>query len=221
MEYNLPLTKTFSPFDYGSLTRELSIVNAIGIEGQHEARRWEYAMCLAAQREWQQRYLPKNMTTVDAAVGAVDVGGAGSNLHKMLSRVMLGNCAVIDPGVNIAVEEVTADMYMSSYVVTSVSVLEHVEDEWEFLNALDRLVRPGGMLFLTMDCWDGGDGEKDSAHFHWMRKRIYNLHSWMELAKRFTADKGYGFLGEQDFSYQGHQLFGSYSFASLALVKKD
>lgn len=220
MECKLPLTKTLSPFDYAYLTQELSIVDAVGIEGQHEARRWEYAMCLAALREWKQHYLPKNMTTADAMVGAVDVGGAGSNLNKMLSRVMLGQVAVIDPNVNIAVEEITPDMKISSYVVTSISTLEHVEDEWGFLGAVDKLVRPGGMLFLTMDCWDGGDGEKDSAHFHWMRRRIYNLHSWMELARRFTEDGGYRFLGEKDFSYNGHQLFGSYSFASLALVKR-
>lgn len=216
MELELPLTKTLSPLDYGYLQPELSIVDAVGIEGQHEARRWEYAMALHAVRLWRQQD-PKRASS---KVGAVDVGGAGSNLNAMLTRVMGTPAAIVDPGVNVAVEELDGSIDFSSYVVTCISVLEHVEDEWGFLAAVDRLVRPGGLLFLTMDCWDGGDGEKDSAHFHWMRHHIYNTHTWMELARRFTEDHSYEFFGEQDFSYCGPQLFGSYSFASLALRKK-
>ena len=215
-DYNLPLTKTLSPEDYALLLPELEIVDSIGTEGQHPHRRWEYAMGLKAVRTWRLQDEKRGASKV----GAVDVGGAGSNFNAMLSRVMPSPAAIVDPGTNIAVEDITADMNMSSYVVTSISVIEHVEDEWAFLSALDRLVRPGGMLFLTMDCWDGGDGDKDTAHFAWMRTHIYNLHSWMELARRFTEEHGYRFLGDYDFSYNGHQLFGSYSFASLALVKK-
>jgi hypothetical protein len=212
----LPLTKTLEVKDYDALQSELSIVDQVGIKGQHETRHWEYAMGLAAVRQWKEED-PKRGST---RVGAVDVGGAGSNFSIMLGRVMLNPAAVVDPEMNIAVEEITPDMNMSSYVVTSISVVEHVEDEWKFLSALDRLVRPGGLLFLTMDIADGSSGDKDTAHFHWMRKRIYTPHTWMEMARRFTEDGAYKFLGEQDFSYNGNQLYGSYSFASLALVKR-
>lgn len=219
----LPLTKTLAPEDYAELLPELAIVDEIGIEGQHEARRWEYALGLRAVRLWQAQDEKRSKTTV----GAVDVGGAGSNFNAMLSRLMLSPAAIVDPSVNIAVEEITPDMNMSSYVVTSISVVEHVKDEWAFLAALDRLVKPGGMLFLTMDCADGSDGDEDKAHFHWLRKRIYAPHSWMEMARRFTEEGAYEFLGDYDFSYRGNQLFGElntgrggYSFASLALRKK-
>jgi len=211
----LPLTKTLSPFDYGSLQPELSIVDAVGIEGQHEARRWEYAMALHAVRRWKEAD-PKRGSS---RVGAVDVGGAGSNLNAMLTRVMGAPATIVDPNVNIPVEELDGSIDFSSYVVTCISVLEHVEDEWGFLTAVDRLVRPGGLLFLTMDCWDGGIGDKDTAHFFWMRHHIYNTITWMELAERFV-NNGYEFFGEHDFSYNGAQLFASYSFASLSLRKK-
>lgn len=212
----LQLTKTLDPADYPLLLPELSIVDEVGIENQHEARRWEYALGLHAVRLWQKQDPKRGNTTV----GAVDVGGAGSNFNSMLSRLMKAPTAVVDPAVNIAVEDLDGSVDFSSYVVTCISVLEHVEDEWRFLGALDRLVRPGGMLFLTMDCADGSYGDEDRAHYHWMRKRIYTPHTWMELARRFTEEGGYEFLGDYDFSYNGHQLFGSYSFASLALRKK-
>lgn len=215
-EMELPLTKTLNPMDYGYLQPELSIVDSVGTEGQNEARRWEYAMALHAVRLWRQAE-PKRAAS---KVGAVDVGGAGSNLNAMLTRVMGTPAAIVDPGVNVAVEELDGSIDFSSYVVTCISVLEHVEDEWGFLSAVDRLVRPGGLLFLTMDCGDESYGNNDTAHFHWMRRRLYTPSTWMELARRFTEEGAYEFFGDYDFSYLGHQLFGSYSFASLALRKK-
>jgi len=212
----LPLTKTLSPLDYGYLQPELSIVDSVGIEGQHEARRWEYAMALHAVRLWRQQD-PKRASS---KVGAVDVGGAGSNLNAMLTRVMGTPAAIVDPNVNVGVEDLDGSIDFSSYVVTCISVLEHVEDEWGFLAAVDRLVHPGGLLFLTMDCGDESYGNNDTAHYHWMRKRLYTPSTWMELARRFTEEGAYEFFGDYDFSYLGHTLFGSYSFASLALRKK-
>ena len=207
------LTKTLSDSDYPLLAPELHLVDTIGIEGQHERRRWEYAMALKALATWKVLDPERAKSTA----GAIDVGGAGSNLNQMLSRAWNDNpCMVVDPAVNTSAAEAAAAGF-SSYVVTCVSVLEHVEDEWEFLSALDKLVRPGGMLFLTMDCGDSSQ-TTDTAHYHWMRTRLYTPETWSELAKRFV-DSGWEFLGDFDFSYNGHTVL-DYSFASLSLRKK-
>lgn len=213
----LPLTKTLELKDYGYLVPELSLVDSIGTEGQHEHRRWEYSMALRALGQWR----VEDPVRGAAKSGSIDAGGGGSNMNAMLSRAWDGAPSmIVDPGVNQTVEQVAASGLLTSYVVTCISVIEHVKDEFGFLQSLDKLVRPGGMLFLTMDCGDGSDGDQDKAHFHWMRERIYTPHTWMELGRRFTEQWGYRFLGDWDFSYNGHQLFSSYSFASLALVKK-
>lgn len=208
----IPLTKTMEAGDYLALVPELAVVDMVGIEGQHEARRWEYALALKAIKEWKAK---KQFSTA-----ALDIGGAGSNFHKMtLASELKMPCVVIDPNVNMGVEEVDSTI-VNSHVVVCISVLEHVKDEWEFIAAVDKLVRPGGLLFFTMDCADGSAGDKDESHFRWMRNRIYTPHTWMELARRFTEEHNYEFLGEYDFSYNGAMVY-DYTFASLALVKKE
>lgn len=211
----IPLTKTLDYLDYAELEKELELVDVVGIGNQHIHRRWEYAMGLKALELWKELEPER----AKSKAGSLDIGGAGSTMNEMLHRAWDYNpCVIVDPAVNCSAEDAVANGF-SSYVVTCVSVLEHVEDEWEFLKALDRLVRPGGMLFLTMDCSDSSM-TKDTAHFWWMRRRIYTPETWMELARRFTEDHAYEFLGDYDFSYNGHTLYGSYSFASLSLRKK-
>lgn len=200
----LPLTKTLHRDDLIQLELELAVVDAVGTDNQTpEARRWEYAMALRAFDTWGGR------PTTEVA----DVGGAGSHFWKMLE---VDNAYVIDPS-----EGESLDQYLHKDrprlfpAVFCLSVLEHVDDLDQFLYHLGCLTAPGGLLFLTMDCW-GKDGP-DTAHFHWMRKRIFSMLNWRNMR---SAVRDFDLLGEVDWAYHGDTLYGSYSVASLALVKR-
>lgn len=210
----LALTKTADPRDYEALAGELAIVDHVGIDGQHAMRRWEYAMALRAFEDWpmaEDRRVPPRVA---------DVGGAGSTFHQMVRAYMGGSEAltidVIDPKVNQPVET-----YSTPYtfdVIFALSVLEHVGNWRAFLRAcVDRLA-PGGLFFLTVDYWDA-EGP-DTAHFHWMRERIYNRESITDVYHHLRS-LGCQRFGEADWTYHGHQLFGSYTFCSLAVLKKE
>lgn len=205
----LPLSKTLDPADYRLLEPELKVVNQYWDTTQHEHRRWEYAMALRAISVWQQSH--------HGLIHAVDVGGGGSPLSKMLNSVLGVSVEVVDPTVNLTLAEHLHSGARLADVVTCVSVLEHVEDLSGFLYHLSCLVAPGGLLFLTMDCWNGR-GE-DTAHFHWDRKRIFSMKAWRSVSGN-AVQAGFDYLGDTDWLYHGDQLYGSYSFASLALVKR-
>jgi hypothetical protein len=78
-------------------------------------------------------------------------------------------------------------------------------------------VAPGGLLFLTMDFWD--QPGPDRAHFHWMRKRIFN-YGFERAIMEPLLDAGFFWLGDRDLTYHGPQVY-DYTFASLALVKRS
>ena len=97
-------------------------------------------------------------------------------------------------------------------------MLEHVEDEAQFLYDLTALLMPGGWLVLTMD-YAPVDGP-DRYHFHWMRQRIYTptlltrliadlarLHCRPYLAVDYRAPEGLLLAAE------------GYTFASLVVRK--
>lgn len=207
----LALTKTANPKDFQELAAELAIVDAVGIEGQHAMRRWEYAMALRA---------------LDLTTGPIpshprlprfaDVGGAGSHFDEMLARwVCASEQVVIDPAVNVGIEDYVreGDPFDAVFVI---SVLEHV-DRWRaFLRACVKHLAPGGLLFLTVDYWDA-EGP-DTAHFHWMRERIYNRES-IEDVIDLLKSLGCCRFGEADWTYHGHQVF-DYTFCALAFLKK-
>lgn len=209
----IPLSKTLAPVDFDALVDELSIVDASFNYGrpQHEMRRWEYAMALAAYQRWGEE-------AADGDPYCYDVGGAGSPFHYMIpSRIQ-----VIDPDAPIG-------MNLEAYVdehprlascVFCLSVLEHVDDLDRFLYHLSCLVAPGGLLFLTMDYCDQAKADPpiDTYHFHWMRKRIFGLYSLTLVAERFL-DWEFSLLGGEDRLYHGPQVY-DYTFASLALVKR-
>lgn len=212
---NFPLTKTLDPEkDYAELAHELKRVDAFftSERPQHEHRRFEYAMALRAILEWQK-------VSCKQAVLAYDIGGAGSPFQHMFP------CKVIDPDAPGANNSYTLEQFVCAgtelaSVVTCLSVIEHVDDLDRFLYLLSCLVAPGGLLFLTMDCVGAEQHVEDTAHFHWMRKRIFSMYGWEGLSESFQT-RGFHLLGDADWVYRGDQLYGSYSFASLALVKRS
>lgn len=210
----VPLTKSFHPSDLVALDEELVLeVDPYFAreQPQHELRRWEYAMAL---RAWDLcsfgECLPK-------APLILDVGGAGSPFQHMLGEAV----RVIDPALQhtgCSIEEwVALNPEKRAYAVFCISTIEHVRDVPRFLDAFAQVLLPGGLLFLTTDCWDGHG--PDTAHFHWMRERIYHMENWHRVADHLQ-ELGFDFLGDQDWTYHGDSLFASYSFCSLAMVKR-
>lgn len=203
----IPLTKTMNRGDLDLLAEEIAIVDSVGLSGQTpEARRWEYAMALRAQTAW--------WDAGGRGTRIADVGGAGSPFYKMVGAE---STFVIDLGENESLAEYLHGEDARLFPqVFCLSVLEHVEDVDQFLYHLGCLVAPGGLLFLTMDCWDRR-GCPDTAHFHWMRKRIFEVPGWIDLMQLL---RDFETLGGHDLRYHDHQLYGSYSVASLALRKR-
>lgn len=221
----LPLTKTLQTTDYEQLTEELRIVDGVGTANQtHEARRWEYAMALRALDVW----LETTRRGKGTAGQVIDVGGAGSPFHRMIGD----SAVVVDPSAGTGtLAEYLQTAPRLSQAVFCLSVLEHVEDLDQFLYHLACLTAPGGLLFLTMDCRDDdhelakriGDygWPDDTAHFHWMRKRIFTPRMILSGVLDPLTYLGFQLIGTQpDLQYHGHTLYGSYSIASLALVKR-
>lgn len=209
----LPLSKTCNPADFGLLRDELAAVDAVGIAGQHPMRRWEYAMALYTLTAWEAAR--EDLGCLNRPYDALDVGGAGSSFTTILRGWRPGTHSVIvDPLLNMGIEaspfpDASADLLFC------LSVLEHVEHPTSFLRACARHLRPGGLLFLTVDYWDC-EGP-DTAHFHWMRQRIYNRPALTDV---LTLARGFGLrrFGGTDWTYHGNQVF-DYSFCSLALRK--
>jgi Methyltransferase domain len=201
------LTKTLQLTDLDELAPELVIVDKYfhAEREQHELRRWEYAMALRAREIWG-----------DVINVAYDVGGAGSPFQHMLP------VCVIDPDAPGGMSLAAFVQHMNPPLADAVfclSVLEHVENLPEFLYHLSCLMRPGGLLFLTMDVTEGLEPEQ--VHFAHMRKRIFTgdpMGTWWQLAADLTA-YSFSLLGDRDWHYHSHTLYGSYSFASLAMVK--
>lgn len=202
----IAFTKTLDPVpDYEALAPELLTVDAVGLGEQHPHRRWEYALALRTLAVHEPRR---------AYYYVLDVGGAGSAFAQMIAKqdpdVI---CEIIDPRVNHGIEEWTGGPVNA---ITAISTIEHVRDESAFLRAIAWTLAPGGLCFLTMDCWNGGLA--DTAHFSWMRERIYTPERWQALSS-FLQDLGCRPFGQVDWAYHGDHVY-DYTFASLAVVKE-
>lgn len=203
------------------------------LAGQHGIRLWEYAMALRTITRWDAvtRPAPVQGTSYEITpLKICDVGGAGSNFWQVLTGVTSADIQLVDPSCPReatelgqrqmfcgGVEEYAATASHDQFdILTCISVIEHVKDISPFLRAIRMLLKPGGLLFLTTDYWDA-EGE-DTAHFHWMRERIYNEDTIKRLLIR-ARELGFASFGVADWTYHGPQVY-DYSVASLAVVKK-
>lgn len=222
------LTKTVEPADYDTLAPQLQVIDQIGVPDQTpEARRWEYALALEAIRAWREQ----RGVVLGLGVPVIyDVGGAHSRFAEIV-HALYGAGQIIDgaePGSWSLEDYVTQHPPLAS-AVCCLSVLEHVEDLDRFLYHLACLTAPGGLLVLTMDCLADdpdlrlracGCWPADTAHFHWMRQRIFTPWRIQDEVAEPLLDYGFRLFGEADWQYHGHTLYGSYSIASLVLVKR-
>jgi hypothetical protein len=207
----LPMTKCMAEADLELLIPELGVVDPLfqSASPQHPARRWEYAMALRAAGQVERAgHLPRM---------ALDIGGAGSPLHRILDRAGFF-CHVVDPQMGMDLAGAVA-AGMRAPFVTCVSVIEHTPVLERFLLDLREVVEEGGVLFLTADIWDQAEGVEDTADCHWMRERIFTPAQWDRLSRWFVA-RGFDLVGGVDWTYHGDHLGEGdegYSFASMAL----
>ena len=212
----IPLTKTLDRLDYqddrlGTGIRTWVDPSFETASPQAPERKWEYGLALEAYHQWEPTCLP----WPDGGARTADVGGYGSPFQTIASEIMC-RPTIIDPLADTGtIEAYTGEPFD---VIFALSVLEHVPDVELFLDACVRHLTPGGLLFLTVDIWDK-EGP-DTAHFHWMRERIFDPATWLILSRKLTHQGGMTLFGEPDWAYHGDQLYASYSFASLAMTKE-
>lgn len=231
-----PLSKTMDPrADFPLLAEELRTIEAYDVlRGQHPLRTWEYAMAHRAIREWQTATM-RNMDlpgfqALGDPLNLCDIGGAGSRFCCSLAACTTEIVTAVDPNLKVgpahprervewfarSVEDHAATASHNQYdVLTAISVIEHVSDLRPFFRACHMLLKPGGLLFLTTDYWDC-DGP-DTAHFHWMRLRIYNEESIKKLRNGLN-ELGFKAFGRSDWGFNGCHIH-DYTLASLAMVK--
>lgn len=215
---SFPLTKTFDPADLTvALATEAALVNRYDLSNQATSagRQWEYAMALKAIRCWS----ASRLDGFPVPLVHLDVGGFGSPFVHILATQYEVQSVVVDPSLNHSIEfEAEFRRPPASVdVITAISVLEHVKEWRTFLRACGALLKPGGLLFLTLDYWDAHG--KDTAHFHWMRERIYNRDSIQDVLQ-ILREVGVVRYGPVDWTYRGNQVYGEYSFLAVTLEKK-
>lgn len=150
---------------------------------------------------------------------ALDVGGAGSPLRRMLGLTGYSP-HVVDPKVNVDLETAVRQR-ISAPFVTCISTIEHVRELQGFIVDLRSVVDPGGVLFLTSDIWNQRDEEPDKAHWHWMRERIFTPRTWEATAAEFCADGEMALFGDHDFSWQDYVIENwGYGLCSMALRRR-
>lgn len=207
------------------------------LAGQDATREWEYGMALKAIQAWGEAPLLKQELGANGLPWKlVDIGGAQSNFCQALAY--LGHVEVVDPAIhtpdgqsgithgsefNVSHAKYSVEEYAVGFpgrfnVLTCISVIEHIPQKQiqEFLRALHRLLKPGGLLVLTTDYWDF-EGP-DTAHFHWMRERIYTPETLRYLRKKIR-EVGFDTFGETSLAWNGNIVY-DYSLVHLSYVKR-
>lgn len=218
------LSTFYTPTQADQWPEAVGIVEQVGLDGQLPIRRWEYSVALEAIRRWK-----AEQTCGCQSFTLVDVGGAGSKFVRMAEALGVAG-TVVDPN---AVGPNAEALSLSDYVhkkpkladiVTCLSVLEHVDDLDQTLYHLGCLVRPGGLLVLTVDACDSevlGSWPEDKYHFHWMRKRIFNHHQLRDQTYIPLVRYGFDPVVPRDYVWPGTFVeCYDYGVASLVLTKR-
>jgi SAM-dependent methyltransferase len=182
---------------------------------EHEHRKWEYGLALSALRRARVR------TVLDAGGGAsiFAPAAAWSDIGIHVTQVDPGDFAswiesqrqiVPDVGPYIQRDFMDWEDETAYDAVTCLSVLEHVEDDIAFFKKLLPHVKPGGVLFVTVDFHPSGEAQV-GGHL-----RTYNKDRLSVLSgiARKAGFKNY--LGKSSWNYDGEHV-NNYNFASLCM----
>lgn len=210
------LSKTYAPTDrFAGSEVALRVhrqLDGISHRFEHPLRAWEYGLALDALK-------------ANGCRSVLDVGGGGSAFAPAAATMGM-EVTQVDPGdcsawVSAQAERIRKPLpYHQAEVmtfeggqlydaVTCLSVLEHVEDDGAFFARLQRFLRPGGLLILTVDFWPDGKPQVD-GHL-----RTYNV---ARLSQLIDLAPGFELLGPPDYADRGAHVYG-YTFASLVLRK--
>jgi SAM-dependent methyltransferase len=218
-------SKTLDEKDYNTFS-EMNFIGSMqdGLWGtffpHHKHRHWEYGLCLNALIE-------------NKAVNILEVGGAGSLFAACAAWAGM-EVTVVDPsreGVHlfaaqnmilqlghapITFEQVDFFQYQNQKkfdAVVCMSTIDHVAEDESFFKKLLNSVKEGGIFFMTVGFYPGGQRLADGP------LRTYNrehLETFIAIAKNHGFEV---FGNDPDYSWRGENLC-HYSFASLALKRK-
>lgn len=204
-------------FEHIDSIRRMMELGGITHRFEHPHRRWEYGMALAALR------------SIDART-VLDVGGGGS-IFAPAAAWINSDVTIVDPGeckawvaaqsarigkpLKYIQQEFTPDSVDSQFdCVTCLSVIEHVENDEQFVIDMARKVTPGGLLILTTDFHPSGQPQCD-GHL-----RTYNAQDMAHLRNLLTAR---GFIDHGWWpEYSGYTPeVNGYTFASLVMRRQS
>lgn len=202
--------------DFEHLDAIRGLLNGITHRYEHPHRRWEYGMTLAAVR------------SIDAR-SVLDVGGGGSLFAPAVAWIN-ASVTIVDPGdckawvtaqsarigkpLTYIQRGFTPDSVAGQFdAVTCISVIEHVEDDEQFLRDMASKVATGGLLCLTTDFHPTGQRQCD-GHL-----RTYNADGMNHMRNVLTS------LGFVDYGwwpdYTGYTPeVNGYTFASLIMQRR-
>ncbi len=215
--------KTLDVKDYENLKSEEAHINHMKYifantpySFEHKHRMWEYSIILKALRE--------NGTNT-----LLDVGGGASLFAPACAydRIDVTQIDKEDRANWVSkqnerlIESRQIKYFQSDFLtftqplnqfdaVTAISVLEHVRLDLVFFRKMLRLVRPGGLVGITVDFHPDG---KQMVEHH---LRTYRT---VDLAPFLSSDSTFAIFGEDiDYTWRGPDV-NDYTFASVILRK--
>jgi SAM-dependent methyltransferase len=237
-------TKSLQQSDYQYLDQERSHLSAaydyftkrgIRIDVGHPARYWEYGSALNALQAWRGNPADnKDMSNIKI----LDVGAGVGLLGPTLALVYNALVLEIDPdmlcdyrehraSVVAALAEIRSSGNIICYkrdffseqepsdVIFCISTVEHVDNELLFWRDLAASVKPGGLLFMTMDVVPD---RSRSYTFDNLRKTNYDVAMIKQRVEMLQNECGMHLLDDADFTYYGNEVY-DYSFFSVCMTR--
>jgi hypothetical protein len=194
--------------DYMGVFRH--VLNNVPGRVQHQHRRWEHCMALTAMERYRIDYV-------------LEVGSGGSYFAPMAVHEDY-NVTVIDPDdtVNMAHNQsdkilvlqqdfMTYETDIHYDAVVCLSVLEHVDDDFDFFEKICNTAET--MIFLTVDfSMDGSRFSKDHLRTY-SPDRLWEL---TEIGEMYNFE----LTDEPEWINNGQRVY-RYNFASLCMVKQN
>jgi 2-polyprenyl-3-methyl-5-hydroxy-6-metoxy-1,4-benzoquinol methylase len=232
-------TKSLQQSDYQYIEHERSHLSftyddltsrAIRIDVGHPARYWEYGNAINALQTW---LGPRNIKDVKI----LDVGAGVGLLGPTLAMVFGATVLEVDPDplceyakprqavIGALAEKNFGNIlrykrdFLSkqepSDVVFCISTVEHVDNEILFWRDLAASVKPGGLLFMTMDVVPD---RNRSYTFDNLRRTNYDVAMIKWRVEMLQNECNMELFGEADFTYHGNMVY-DYSFFSVCMEK--
>jgi 2-polyprenyl-3-methyl-5-hydroxy-6-metoxy-1,4-benzoquinol methylase len=230
------LTKTVEEKDYDLIANQAKDLEAtyefLSTRGakldawnvSHIHRKWEWGMALKAFQDWMIDVSKTDNPEI------LDVGSGDGLLGPTFAWAQLLSITELEPRIECLHNRSFCnsllkaklnvlqnyDQLVSSYdVVFSISVMEHVQEDKEFLLKLASLINPKGLLFITTDVMPIMPGQ---YHFDNLRAHNYTMFDICTMIKTLN-DLGFELFEDTDLEFKGAQVF-DYSFASICMIKK-